>query len=124
VEAVGERVVDDLDLGVANHVGVGVQHPLDAVAGGEGFGPAPVAGGDGDEAVAGGAGGVDDREGGDPGRAEDADAQRFRHLAAHHRVPRRTDRRYSALARTSATGPSPRGSSVRMVSCSRTYQPV
>ena len=31
--------------------------------------------------------------------------------------------KYAALVCTSATGPSPRGSSVRMVSCSRTYQP-
>ena len=123
VEAVGERVVDDLDLGVGHHVGVGVRHPLDSVAGGEGLGTAPVASGDRDETVAGGVSRVDDGERGDPGGAEDADPQRFRRLAGHHRVRRRTDRRYSALAHTSATGPSPRGSSVRMVSCSSTYQP-
>jgi hypothetical protein len=123
VEAVGERVVDDLDLGVGRHVDVGIQHPLDAVGGSEGLGPAPVAGGDRDDAVAGGVGGVDDGDRGDPGRAQDADPQRFRRLAVHHRDSRRTDRRYSALAHTSATGPSPRGSSVRMVSCSSTYQP-
>ena len=87
------------------------------------LGAEPVAGGDRDETVAGGVGGVDDGQGGDPGGAEETDPQRSWRLAAHHRVPRRTDRRYSALAHTSATGPSPRGSSVRMVSCSSTYQP-
>ena len=87
------------------------------------LGAAPVAGGDRDQTVTGGVSRVDDGARGDPGRAQDADAQRFRRLAGHQRVPRRTERRYSALAPTSATGPSPGGSPVRMVSCSSTYQP-
>ncbi len=36
---------------------------------------------------------------------------------------RSAERRCSALAQTSSTGPFSLGSSVRMVSCSRTYQP-
>jgi hypothetical protein len=46
------------------------------------------------------------------------DPQRSGYLAAAS-----AERRCSALACTSRTGPSPRGSSVRIVSCSRTYHP-
>lgn len=46
-------------------------------------------------------------------------AVRLRGYAA----PRSTERRCSALAHTSSTGPFSLGSAVRMVSCSRTYQP-
>jgi hypothetical protein len=121
VEAVGQRVVDDLDLGVGDHVGIGADDPLDPVGGGERPGTRPVAGGHRDQAVAGGAGGAGQGQVGDPGGTENADAQRL-HVRPY---PARasTPRRCSALAHTSATGPSPAGSSVRMVSCSSTYQP-
>src|SRR4029450_5982166 len=106
VEAVGQRVVDALDLGVGEHVGVGADDPLDPVGGRERLGARPVAGGHRDQGVAGGAGGGGQGQAGDPGGAEDADAQRLharplpgagQHAApvlgtGPHRGPRALDR--------------------------------
>ena len=71
-----QGVVDDVDLGIGQHLGVGAQGPLDAVPRGELLGPLGVAGGDGDQPVAGRLRGIDDGLFGDPGRAQDADPQR------------------------------------------------
>jgi hypothetical protein len=60
VQAVGERVVDRLDLGVGDHVGVRLVDPLDAVLVGEGLGAASVTRGDRDESGSGGRSGPDD----------------------------------------------------------------
>ena len=98
--AVGQRVVDDLDLGVGDPAGVGAgmtrRSPVARA------GPVMAA-----------------RRSGRPrGRRCPAAPCLF-----PYPVRASTPRRCSALAHTSATGPSSAGSSVRMVSCSRTYQP-
>ena len=101
------------------------EHRFDAVFGGESLGAAPVAGRDRHEPGPGGVCRLDDRQLGDAGRAQDADAERpgGGRSGARHGVFRSTSRRLSALVRTSETGPSPVGASSRMVSCSRVYQP-
>ena len=76
VQGVGQRVVDDVDLGIGQHLGVGAQSALDAVARGVLLRAPGVAGGDGDEPVARRLRRGDDGLFGDPGRTEDADPQR------------------------------------------------
>jgi hypothetical protein len=76
VQCVGQRVVDGLDLGIGQQVGVRGGDAFDAVGGGEGRRPLRVTGGDRDQTGAGGVCRLDDGEFGDPGSAEDADTQR------------------------------------------------
>jgi hypothetical protein len=79
VQRVRQRVVDDLDLGIGDQLGVRPDDALDAVPRRERLGPGPVAGGDRDEPVTRGPRGPDERELGDPGGAEDADPQWLGH---------------------------------------------
>jgi hypothetical protein len=44
MKRVGQRVVDDVHLGVGDQVGVGIHHPLHPVSAGEGFRSAAVPG--------------------------------------------------------------------------------
>ena len=74
VQAVGERVVDRLDLGVGDHVGVRLVDPLDAVGPGEGLGPVSVTRGDRDEPRSGGRGRADDGQLADACRSQHSDA--------------------------------------------------
>ena len=84
VQAVGERVVDRLDLGIGDHVGVRRVDPLDAVGLGERLGPVPVTRGDRDESRPGGRGGADDGQLADAGRPQHSDPQWF-HDVGHSR---------------------------------------
>ncbi len=45
MKRVGQRVVDDVHLGVGDQVGVGIHYPLHPVSAGEGFRTAAVTGG-------------------------------------------------------------------------------
>ena len=49
VQAVGQRVVDRVDVGIGEEVGVGVEHPRDAVLGRERVGPRAITRGDADD---------------------------------------------------------------------------
>ena len=51
MKRVGQRVVDDVNLGVGDQVGVGVHHPLHPVAAGERLRTATVTGRHRDDAV-------------------------------------------------------------------------
>ena len=66
MERVGQRVVDDVNLGVGDQVGIGIHHPLHPVAAGERLRTATVTGGHGDETV------PERRGGGDDGQLRDA----------------------------------------------------
>jgi hypothetical protein len=44
MKRVGQRVVDDVNLGVGDQVGIGIHHPLHPVSAGEGFRSAAVTG--------------------------------------------------------------------------------
>ena len=140
VQRVGQWVVDGFDFGVGKQIGVGGRDSLHPVFGGERLGPLSASGRDRHEAGTSQVCRLDDGQLGDAGSSEDAysqgtprrclDGRRFfrvdlrsRTAACGHGMPPSVKRRYSALVHTSATGPSPLGSSVRMVSCSRVYQP-
>src|SRR3954454_19091822 len=58
-----------------------------------------------------------------PFQASGIGTQRSLRTRSAHPLPLISLCRYAALVCTSAAGPSTRGSSVRTVSCSRTYQP-
>ena len=76
VQAVGQGVVDGVDVGIGHELFVGIEDPGDAVLGGEGLRPGPVAGGHRHHLDAlHPAARFDDGGRGDPGGAEDADAQ-------------------------------------------------
>ena len=75
VQAVGQRVVDHLDVRVVDDVLVGGVHPLDAVLLGEGRSTLGVARGDGHQSRAGQPGGLDDGDVADAGSAEEAEPQ-------------------------------------------------
>ena len=51
MQRIGQRVVDDVDLGVVDHVVVGADDPFDAVLVGENLGPLRIARRDGDQSV-------------------------------------------------------------------------
>ncbi len=77
VQTVGQRVVDGVDVGIGEQVGVGVEDARDAVLGGVGVGAAAVTRGDRDHlGILRVAGGLDDRGGRDARGAEDSDADR------------------------------------------------
>ena len=86
VEAVGQRVVDDLDLGVGEHVGVAAGDPLDPVPGGEGLGARPVAGRHPHQAAPGGPGGAGQGQAGDPRGAGRAPARQGQDLGRGGRL--------------------------------------
>jgi len=90
VEGVDQRVVDDIDLGISNDLGVGLVHRADAVLLGESFGAATVARSDGDQLVAQHPRGLDDAFLRDPRGAKDSNTQRGTHALTS------TDRRGAA----------------------------
>ena len=76
VQAVGQWVVDGVDLGVVDQLLVAVMDPVHVMLGGERNGAVAVAGGHGDHRrLLGAPGRLDQRGGGDLGRPEDADPQ-------------------------------------------------
>lgn len=79
VQRVDQAVVDQLDLGVGEQLGIGGVHSLDAMLGRECPSPLGVPRRHRDEPVAAGLGRLDDGLAGDPGGAEDTDPQRAAH---------------------------------------------
>ena len=79
MQRVHQRVVDDLDVRVVDHVLVRVVHLRHAALGGEGLRAATVPGRDRDQLVAENFRGIHDAVIGDPGRTQDPDPQRGRH---------------------------------------------
>ena len=76
VESVRERVVDGVDVRVLDQLGVGAQDPGNTLLSGELLGPVPVPGRHGrDNGTPGTASGLDESDGGDAGRPQDADPQ-------------------------------------------------
>ena len=76
VQGIGERVVDRLDVGVGEDVGVGAERSLHSVPVGEVLGATAVPGRYGDTTMARDAGGSDDGEVRDPGGTKHADTDR------------------------------------------------
>ena len=76
VQAVGQRVVDGVDLGVVDQFRIAVEHPGYPVLTGELLRPVPIPGGHGgDHGAPGAPSGLDQRGRGDAGRPEDPDPQ-------------------------------------------------
>ena len=75
MKRVGQRVVDDVHLGVGDQFGIGIHHPLHPVAAGERFRTTTVTGRHGDETVTQCCGGGDDGQLGDARGAQHPDPQ-------------------------------------------------
>lgn len=80
VRRVDQGVVDQVHVGIGDHVSVGAVHLSDAPFGGERLGTGPVTGGDGHELMAQRPRRIDNALISDPGGAQDADTQRRRHM--------------------------------------------